>query len=251
MKLRASLLALVIAAIGGALLFTYLKRFEAEASGGAKVAVLMTVRTLEPGTLLRNEDIGERWVPQSYIETRAIRATSREQIANLRISAPLQAQQTLMWTDIVTANDDRQHLPDTLQTGMRAVTIKAEGRSSSLVRPGDRVDVIGIFSSPGNAETRTGIVLLQNVLVVGQKADGEGHHLSSESTDLALSLTLQNAQILAVAADKGKLSVAVRPRDDSRIVDTVEFPSSILLEAKKLHEARQVKHGPTNLDGIR
>jgi len=46
--------------------------------------------------------------------------------------------------------------------------------------------------------------------------DGRG---PNEGTDLALSLTLQNAQMLGVAAEKGRLSVALRSPEDNRVQD--------------------------------
>ena len=146
MKGRAAGLALLVACVGVFLLWTYQKRFEEEASGGQKLAVLVTVHTLEPGSILHDEDIGVRFIPTAYVEARAIRADDRERIKNLRILTPIQAQQVLMWTDIVLPSDDKRDLSALVQPGMRAVTIHAEGKASSLVHPGDRVDVVGALA---------------------------------------------------------------------------------------------------------
>jgi pilus assembly protein CpaB len=250
MKLRATVLAILVAGVGGFLLWIYLKRFEAEASGGARIGVLMTVRTLEPGSILRDEDIGERFIPQAYIETRAIHSTDRSRIINLRISAPLQAQQTLMWTDIVLANDDTQNLSAYVQPGMRAVTVHVDGKEATLVHPGDRVDVLGTFPQPGNTDNRVGVVLLQNVLVLGHgtESNNESHGVNPEQNDLALSLTLENAQKLRVAADKGKLSVALRNLDDVRIQEGLkEVSSTALTQAIERAAAAAPKAGPTEM----
>lgn len=255
MKFRATVLAILVASVGGFLLWAYLKRFEVEASGGAKIGVLVTIKTLEPGAMLHNEDIGERWIPQAYVETRAIRLADRQRIANLRISAPLQAQQALMWTDIVLANDDKRDVSGLVQQGMRAVTIRAEGRASALVRPGDRVDVIGVFPQPGSTDHRTGVVLLQNVLVLGRDGDREGDKGKfggNDASELALSLSLQHSQILAVAGDKGRLSVALRSPEDVRIQEgLIDISSTILAEAEKRAAAgRPRPAGPVRMDGV-
>jgi pilus assembly protein CpaB len=235
MKGRAAGIAILVASVGAFLLWTYLKRFEQEASGGALVAVLVTVHTLEPGSVLRDEDIGERSIPTAYVEPRAIRAGDRARMVNLRILVPLQAQQTLMWTDIVQANDDKRDLSSLVQPGMRAVTIHVDGKASALVHPGDRVDVIGTFVQPSSVDNKVAVVLLQNILVLG--AGGEttgpgGRRNGGEESDLALSLTLQNSQILQVASDKGKLAVALRSPDDIRVQESVaDISSSILTQA--------------------
>jgi pilus assembly protein CpaB len=246
MRFRAVFLAIITASLGAFLLWSYLKRFEAEASGGTRIGVLVTVKTLEPGAFLRDEDIGERWIPQAYLETRAIRVADRARITNLRISTPLQAQQTLMWTDIVMASDDRRDMSSRVQEGMRAVTIRAEGKSATLANPGDRVDIIGVFTQQGNSENRAGVVLLQNVLVLGRgnETDARTGATTHEGSELALSLSLQNAQIIAVAADKGKLSVALRSGDDVRIQEgLVDISSSILQEAEKRAVAARPRNG--------
>jgi pilus assembly protein CpaB len=254
MKFRATILALLVASVGGLLLWTYLKRFESEASGGAKVGILVTMKTLEPGALVREEDIGERWIPQAYVETRAIRIADRQRIVNLRTSTPLQAQQSLMWTDIVLANDDRRDMSALVQQGMRAVTIRAEGKAATLVRPGDRVDVIGVFPQPGTSDAKTSVVLLQNVLVLGRdRDDRDGQKaMTAESSELALSLSLQHSQILAVAGDKGKLSVALRSPDDVRVQEgLVDISSTILAEAEKRIAMGKAKPtGPVRLDAV-
>lgn len=244
------MLAVVVAAVGGLLLWFYLKRFEADASGGPRVAVLVAVRTMEPGSVLRDEDIGERQIPMAYVESRAIRAQDRQRIANLRIASPLEAQQTMMWTDIVTGNGDRRDLSQSVQPGMRAVTFRAEGKAAGLVRPGDRVDVIGTFPQPNSNEHRSTVVLLQNVLVLGRNA-GDDDGRAQGGSELALSLSLQQAQILTSAADKGKLSVALRSPDDVVLQEgLVDFSSALLVEAEKRQAAARAKQGPAAMQSV-
>jgi len=133
-----------------------------------------------------------------------------------------------------------------VQPGMRAVTIHAEGKASGLVHPGDRVDVIGTFPQPGMAEQRVAVVLMQNVLVLG--ANGETSTTArggSEGSDLALSLSLSSSQILQVASDKGKLSVALRSPDDVRIQEGLtDVSSTVLTEAVKRADVVRGRSGP-------
>lgn len=250
MKLRAAAIAIVIASLGAFLVWSYLRRFEAEASGGPRVGVLMALRSVEPGTVLRDEDIGERYVPQAYVESRAIRVADRARVVNLRSAAPLQAQQALMWTDIIVQSDDKRYVSGLVQNGMRAVTIHAEGRAQALVRPGDRVDVLATLSRPGSSETRAGVVLLQNVLVLGRSV--ESNNAQADGSDIVLSLTLQNAQRLTVASDKAKLSVALRAPDDVHVQEGLgEISSTSLVEEEKRAAAPHGKTGPTRMEGVR
>jgi pilus assembly protein CpaB len=254
MKLRAALIAIAVAALGGFLFWSYLQRYEAEVSGGPRVGVLVLMRSVEGGSMIRAEDLAERYIPQAYVEPRAVRIADKPRVTNLRTSAPLQAQQTLMWSDLVLASDDRQDVSALVQPGMRAVTIRAEGSSSALVRGGDRVDVIVTIPESSNSEQRKAIVLLQNVLVLGRGPDATAStRAGSEANDLALSLSLANAQLVAVAAERGKLSVAVRSPDDVRLQEGLaDVSSSILADVeRRAAAARPRPVGPVNLGAPR
>lgn len=247
MKARAAIIAVIIAGAGAFLVWMYLQRFEAEASGGPKVGVLMALRTVEPGAILKDEDIGERWIPQAYVESRAIRVADRARIVNLKSAAPLQAQQALMWTDIIVQGDDKRVLSNLVQSGMRAVTIHAEGRAQSLVHPGDRVDVIATVPQPGSSDHRAGVVLLQNVLVLARSTAETAQ--AAEGSEVVLSLTLQNAQVLAVASDKAKLSVALRAPDDVRVQEGLsDVSSSSIAEPAARAAYVRPKSGPTRME---
>jgi Flp pilus assembly protein CpaB len=236
----------MVACVASFLVWSYMKRFEDEASGGPRVQVLTVVRTLEPGAIIKDSDIGERGIPVAYVESRAIRATDRQRIANLRISSALEAQQILTWSDIVASNDERI-LANLVQPGMRAVAVRTEGRSSSLAHPGDRVDVISTVPQPGSQEHRVGVVLLQNVLVLGHPAGGG---IGTEGADTVLSLTLEQSQLVAVAGDKAKLTLALRSTPDVIIQQGLTEKSSKDLAAPPVVAlAAKGKAGPVAVGG--
>lgn len=248
MKFRAAVIAIVIASTGAFLVWMYLQRFEAEASGGPRVGVLMALKTVEPGSVIKDEDIGERWIPQAYVEARSIRVADRQRVVNLRSAVPLQAQQALMWTDIIVQNDDKRYLSTLVQSGMRAVTIHAEGRSQALVHPGDRVDVLATLAQPGSNDHRSAVVLLQNVLVLGRSSESNAQ--AADGSEMVLSLSLQSAQVLAVASDKAKLSVALRAPDDVRVQEGLTDVSSATLAEPSIRAiAQRPKTGPTRMEG--
>ena len=219
--MRAAVIGVAVSALSGFLLWSYLKRFEDEASGGPKVAVVTVLHTVEPGAVIKEGDLGERLIPQAYVESRMIRVGDRAKIANLRVWTPLDAQQILNWTDIA-ANVDDGRVSSRVQPSMRAMTVHTDANSAAIVRPGDRVDVIATLPSPKSDQQRVGIVLLQNILVLGRSTtSGVGAAGTESGSDIALSLTLQAAQTVATAADKAKLSVALRADSDSEKVSNM------------------------------
>ena len=250
--MRAAVIGLAVAGVATFLVYQYTKRYEEEASGGPRVQVLTVVKTLEPGATLTEADIGERGIPMAYVESRAIRASDRNRVVNLRLSSALEAQQILNWSDIVATNDERM-LSNLVQTGMRAVSVHTEGRSSALAHPGDRVDVISTVPQPGQPDHRVSVVLLQNVLVLGRPVGvGSGMINNAEGADTVLSLTLEQSQLVAGAGDKARLTLALRSTPDMIIQQGLaEKSTKDLAEQPKIKIAAAGTPGPVPVGGKR
>jgi pilus assembly protein CpaB len=242
---RALSIAFAVALLGAGLLFLYLKRFERDASGGALVTLIVAIKPVEPGALLTEDMIATRNIPMAYVENRAVRLSEKARVLGLRVSTRVQPQQTLMWTDLATAADDRRDLSSLVEPGMRAMTVRARSgasdRANELIRPGDRVDVV---VTTGERDQETSVVLMQNVLVLAVGLDtgndsGEKRTNGGRDSLLTLSLTIREAQLEAMAAEKGRISVALRNPDDVRVIDGLTQ-----LNASALVDARSPRLGP-------
>lgn len=247
---RALLIALSCAVLSVSLFVLYLKRFEIESSGGERVRVLAVLRPLERGQQLTEDALTIREIPQAYVEDRAIREADKNKVLGLRLGGLVQAQQTLMWTDLAVASEEHRDLSSLVQPGRRAVSIefRADG-TGSMVRPGDYVDVIGLVETA--SDDRTARVLLQRVLVlaVGNSVVADPtldlKQPSRASGQLTLSVTLQEAQVLALASEQGTLSVALRGPEDNHKADRVPDVTVSTVQAFKAAEAPQAMRRPT------
>jgi pilus assembly protein CpaB len=223
---RALFIALVVGVLGLVLLLLYQRRFEIEASGGEKVRLLMAVKRVERGKPITEDMIAVREIPLAYVDDRAIRESEKNKILGLKVGTSVKEQQLLLWSD-VTATDERKDLSSLVLPGYRAVSIRAsrDDSSVSMIRPGDYVDVIGVLGTSGlSNDAKNAVVLLQRVLVLA--AGGEtspsnpdekkNQGFNSNDSVLTLSLTLTEAQLIALAADRGRLAVVVRHPDDQQ-----------------------------------
>ncbi len=239
MTRRALVFALLVGFIGVVLLLLYQRRFELEVSGGSRVRVLAAVKVIPRGSLITEEMLSVREVPQAYFEDRMIRESERPKIIGLRIGNTVRAQHTVLWTDLIAASDERRDLSSLIQPGSRAVSIRTSRDEAhlALIRAGDYVDVISTLPTP-NGETRAAAVLLQKVLVLGttttiavdpREAKEKGELL------LTLSLTVPEAQLLALAMEKGPLMVALRNPDDPKMADKLPdlFSTSVVDSAQR------------------
>lgn len=259
MNRRALLIALLLAVMGGTLLVFYVRRFEQEASGGDKVRLLATKKTIERGQVITEEALGVREVPMAYVEERAIKAADLSKVVGLRVGMTLAAQQTLMWSDLAVASDERRDLSSLVQPGNRAVSVLAQSndKSYALIHPGDYVDLISTMQATKDpaADARTAVVLLQKVLVLAvgldtePRVDREGQNKSQRDMILTVSVNLQEAQLLSLAVERGRLSVALRNPDDPRVVEGIpDMPASALVDTKARADVQKLRRsGPIKL----
>ena len=264
MNRRALLIALVVAALGAFLLFLYQQRFERDASGGERIKVLVALKPIERGKSLTDDVLDTREIPQAYVEDRAIRAADKSKILGLKLGVSLQPQQMVMWTDLLTSGDERRDPATLVQNGNRAVTIRAsrdDTGSTQLIRPGNYVDVIAVLQQPGSNDARSAVVLLQRVLVlaVGNETSPDAIEVapdrarSERDSLLTVSVTLPEAQLLSLAADKGRLVVALRNPNDQPRPPQPDLPSSTLLNVTEREQIKGIRRptGPTRVEDNR
>ncbi len=259
MNVRALVFALVVATLSGTLMVLYLRKLEVETSGGSPVRVLMAVKPIEPGAILSDDMLTTRAIPQAYVESRAIRETDRARVLGLRVESAIKPQQSVLWTDLAVTTDDKRNLGDLIQPGMRAVAIRASNDDQSFphIHPGNRVDVVATIPQPKDPEKRVAVVLAQNLLVLavgldtGAEAVGTARSPERRDTLLTVSATVTQLQQLSLAAEKGKLNVALRPVKGTDLVEAPEMPFEQLLtpEKARIVPAAPKPVGPINLGG--
>jgi pilus assembly protein CpaB len=112
---------------------------------------------------------------------------------------------------------DRGFMAAVLQPGMRAVSVPVTLTSgiSGFVFPGDRVDIVLVHvykpAAEGDREHRAGETVLSDirVLAVDQKTDSKpGEPILARS--VTFEVNGKQAEILALAAEMGKLSLSLR-----------------------------------------
>lgn len=245
MNRRALVVSFLMALLGSALLLVYLRKFEREMSGGEPVEVLMALRPIERGKVITDDMLTTRSVPLAYVEDRAIKGAERTKVLGLQASVAVFPQQTLMWTDLAITTEDRD-LSSLIQPGKRAVSVRAatgsdDTRGNQLIRPGDYVDVIATFRADLENSDQSSAVLLQRILVLAVGSETQNVNNDAKARDsssihdkqLTLSLSLPEAQLLSLALERARLSVAVRPPSDPGTVDDLpDLKASALRDTK-------------------
>jgi len=237
---RVAMLASVsTAAFGFVLLSIYVRQFQREATGGEPVQLLAMRRDVAGGVPLTEQMLVMRSLPESYVEERQVLASDLPRVLGVRASIDLEANQTLLWTDLATTPEDRSSLSSRIPKGMRAISVTGVGRRAfgDLMRPGDRVDVLLTKARPGPEARVVTVPLLQNLLVL---AVGNSFGLAGENSvpkgldSVTLLVTVDQASLLAQARRDGTLSFVLRNEDDLAVNEGLaETDDTDVLEQEK------------------
>lgn len=224
------------------MLFLYMQRFEEEASGGPPVMVLIATRDIPLGIAVTEDMLGSHPLPQSYVEDRHIPASEAARILGVRVTSGVKGGESLLWTDLATTSEQRRDLSGLVRNGMRAITIRADVSASfgGLLRPGDRVDVL--LTVEQLSHNHVTIPLLQNLLVLAAGRDtgaptrpGERRTTQSGSvSQVTISVTLEQAAVLALSQEQGRLTLILRNPDDIAVVENApETTTADIIEPER------------------
>lgn len=237
-----------VAVFGFVLLATYVRQFQRQARGGEPVELLATRQDVAVGVPLTEQMLVVRTLPENYLEDRQVLATDLSRVLGVRTSIGLEANQTLLWTDLATTPQGRASLSSRIPTGMRAIRVGGLGRHTAgdLIRPGDRVDVLLTRSKSGRETKLVTVPVLQNILIlaVGNSFGASQQESSPIGSDsVTVLVTLDQASLLAQARSNGTISLVLRNADDLEINETLmETDDSHLLEQeKRAHRQRRLR----------
>jgi len=253
---RAAVVAMLSGLLGGGLVWAYLGRLEERIAGGPPEGVLVLSEAIERGGVLLEEQLAIREVPTDYVDTRQVKAVDLGRVTGLRVRTAVEAQQALLWTDLDVYADERRDLSELIADGQRAVSIRPRRRDAALglVRPGDFVDVVANLARVGSGEPAA-VVLLQNVLVMAvgrdlvRAASGSAAAPVADDATVTLSVSLRQAQLIALASEQGHLSLALRnPSDQRTLPDVPEVRASALTDIEVRARAQPADTGPVRLE---
>ena len=239
MNRMAMLGSLAVAVLGFVLLSVYVRQFQREATGGEPVELLAMRQDVAAGAPLTEQMLVVRTLPASYLEGRQVLASELPRVLGVRAAIGLEANQTLLWTDMATTPHDRSSFSSRIPKGMRAMSVVGMGRRvfGDLMRPGDRVDVLLTKAKPGSEAKVVTVPLLQNLLVlaVGSSFNATVEDASPVGSDsVTLLVTVDQASLLAQARRDGTLSLVLRNEDDLEINEgLLETDDSDVLEQEK------------------
>ena len=198
------------------------------------MAILFAKAPISAGALINADDVERKEVPERQVLPQSV--TSFDRIQGMVAIADIFQGEPITITKLAFPRG-ASGLADVTPVGRRAITISVDNLASlaGMVKPGDYVDIIVLIAVPvqmadGSKMTDNRVIpLFQNVevLAVGQSTVGverksgrytpdQPKEQQSKSPLITLSLTPQEAGILAYISEQGKIRLVMRNPSDSK-----------------------------------
>jgi len=184
--------------------------------------VAVAARDLPIGTVLKTEDVrmidwrGEA-VPQGFV-------TSADLVVGRGLITPVRANEVLLEGKLA-AKGAGAGLAVTIPEGMRAVSVRVDEviGVAGFVLPGTRVDVMLTLPPKLDRKETVTQMILQNmrVLAAGQIVQQDAQGKPIMVSVLTLMVTPEEAELLVLAANEGKIQLALRNTLDDADVHTI------------------------------
>ncbi|MCE9614481.1 MAG: Flp pilus assembly protein CpaB [Lentisphaerae bacterium] len=171
-KNQTFLLALGCAVLAFALFAAKVRNIKTEVlrDYGQMTNVVVAVKDLLPGTVLEKDDVQmDAKVPAKFMQPGAL--VGIEFALGRTVQTPIRSGEQVLDTKLMAEEGGLLSLRIRTEPDRRAITLKmdGEGALAGLLRPGDVVDIIGVFESESGADAGAGnhaMVLVQAVKVL-------------------------------------------------------------------------------------
>jgi pilus assembly protein CpaB len=224
------LIALVLGLLAGLIAYSAIKAREAQVRKGWETRRILCAKTdIVEGTDLDEEMIEICEIPEKFVTDSFIQVPEGDEEGSSvmpygqKVLVPLKRGDPVLFSHFESQRNFT--LSESIPAKARAIAIDVREQASvnQWVRPNDHVDVIGTFRDPNTREL-VAVTLMQNIIVL---ATGHYSGMSVLQTDedkkysQVVLLTLpEEAEILALAAESGQLTLTLRNPKDLDVGDT-------------------------------
>jgi pilus assembly protein CpaB len=192
------------------LVYLYVKAAVGDPEVLDAVPVVVAQEMIRPKTELMARMLVVREVPGAQAHPEALR-TLEEGLGRLTRETVLAGEQVLEGR--LYAREEKPGLTFVIPPGKRAVSVAVDEviGVAGFIKPGDRVDVLGTFDEQVVGRTVT-VTVLQDVeiLAISQRMEDKKPD-AVLATTVTLAVSLQEAEKVTLAEERGRLRLALRP----------------------------------------
>ncbi len=237
-NIKALLLSLAIALVCCVLLFNYINSLQRPVEEKPKVVLLVASRNIEAGELITQAEINAIEVSEDSMPVGIL--NDRKEIEDFYAREPIIMGEPFRAERLTTKEE--LSLSWNVPEGMRAISVFVNEDSifSNLLRVGDRVDLVGSFTTEvqEGKNIASSMIIVQNAEVLAIGAQRIEHKntrtMDAKTSDdesklprtVTLAVTPGDAEKVVFASDFGQFSLILRGHDD----DLKTYTDGVLIE---------------------
>jgi len=213
-------LALVFGLLTSYLVLTYLQEVKAALDDNEYVEIVVANQDIPVNTVVSASMVSMKKIPFQYVHSQEI--TDNSEVIGKILLVPVNSGESIMKNQVIDQGDKKEGLAYLVPKGKRALTVPVDEVSgvAGLIKPGDKVDVIGTVAIGENQPKTYTLMVLQDieVLAVGKLMDKSANEKNTavETKTVTLAVSLAEAKPLMMASQRGVIRLMLRsPVDDS------------------------------------
>lgn len=212
---RALLAALLLSGAGTFLLSRRISHIAAAEQIGTR-RYISTVRPVQPGEVLRAQDVQTIAWPANNPVAGAL--TRVEEVAGRAVLYPLAPGQPLLDRELATPGSG-PGLASKVPNGMRAIALRCDEvvGVAGFLNPGSHVDVLATYHNTGAEPVSTMVLQNAEVIAAGQQLEPDPSGKAVAATVVTLLLDTQKAERALLASTLGTLHFVLRNSADTTL----------------------------------
>ena len=206
--------------------------------------VFIATADISPGTALSGAAVKAVTWPQAVIPPNC--ASTMREIEGRVVKVPIPQGNPILFS-MLAPEGTAAGLSGILDDGKRALTVKVDEVAgvAGFIHPGDHVDVLMDLSLKGQAEHFSKTILHDiSVLTTGQIWEQKGENKPMVVNTVTLELTPEEAEVLNLASNEGKIRLALRNRNNKTVAQTPGVTTSILISGAAAKKETKVAVQP-------
>jgi pilus assembly protein CpaB len=197
----------------------------------ASSQVFIAVADISPGTAISATAVKAVTWPQAVIPPKA--ASTMREIEGRVVKVPIPQGNPIL-SSMLAPEGTAAGLSGILEDGKRALTVKVDEVAgvAGFLHPGDHVDVLMDMAMQGEGQSEhfsKTILHDISILTTGQIWEQKGNNKPVVVNTVTLELTPDQAEVLNLASNQGKIRMALRNRNTKSIAQTQGVTTSVLL----------------------
>ncbi len=206
--------------------------------------LVVATADISPGTALSKGLMKTVSWPQELIPPKTI--TTPGQVEGRILSTPVSSGEPILFTKLAPEGTSAG-LAAMLSAGKRALSVRVDDVSgvAGFLHPGDHVDVLVEMAMP-EGKDHFSKTILQNIVVLsaGQSWEQVRDQKPAVVNTVTLVLTTEQAEILNLASNQGRIRLALRNRNDEGPVLTKGVDTSSLIGIEKVEKVEKKETPP-------